>query len=99
MTPEEFFTDKRILDRYYYAVDLAKQLIKYQTNSYKIFDAAGELVKGTFEYKTEFTKDSWSIVELKEDNCLMILIDIEYSENNNPWIDSKAGILEEFKNI
>ncbi len=100
MKPEEFFTSKQQLARYHYAVEIAKKLKNYQDDGYFLFDEHNDIITGEIVYNTEFDKNQWDVVSIKETtprgSSLYIQIDLEYDEMGYPWICSKKSIKEAF---
>ena len=97
MTPEEFFTNKQQLDRYYYAVGLAKKLQKIQNNNFIIFDEYDDVIEGKIFYRENFNSSDWCVFGFKENDYTLIYIDIEYDSMGYPWIMSKKKIEKVFK--
>jgi hypothetical protein len=99
MKPENFLYSKQQLNRYKYAIKLAKKFKKYQDEEYLIFDN-NELITDKIEFKTNFNNKSWSVVKIGD----VTYIDISYWCNGGkldgePYIKSKKIIKKTFKSF
>lgn len=92
MKPADFFYSNQQLDRYLCAVDMARKLKAMQDDGYLIFDEDLNPVNGGIFIRSDFSKDSWDVVSIKEKSCTMIIVGLEYWDDGRPWIASKKTI-------
>ena len=95
-TPEQFLTSKQQLARYAYAKELYNIARKYQKLGYLILDEDNQAVTGEFTLRTEFNEDDWDVVSIEKPGFNLILIQIEYKENGDPWLPPKHEIKKAF---